>query len=82
MVPNLWFKNGNRGKEIKIGSVFRHRLSGDVVETAKVLDVAEDSLGIPHVTYDLMVEKARYSSYTDRRTLGLQSFYERFEEAV
>jgi hypothetical protein len=46
------------------------------------VDVGPDALGIPHVTYDVSVERARLAKYEERRTLGLQTFAERFRDAM
>jgi hypothetical protein len=34
------------------------------------------------VTYDVSVERARLAKYEERRTLGLQTFAERFRDAI
>ncbi len=83
MLPRHWFRH-ETGKcdNIKVGAIFRHKLPGDIVETAKVVEIGPDPLGIPHVTYELQVEKSRFTKFEARRTLGLQSFTERFEETV
>lgn len=80
MAHSLWFKSGKREQDVQIGSVFRHRINRDIVETAKVLEIAKDSLGIPHVTFDVRVEKPHFAGFSERRTLGLSSFYDRFHE--
>jgi hypothetical protein len=82
MMSNRWFKAGKRERQIAIGSVFRHQLTGNASETATVLGVEEDFMGIPHVIYDLRVEKFQKAAYRDRRTLALQSFTDYFEEAL
>ena len=83
MLPRHWFKHETeKCDNIKVGAIFRHKLPGDIIETAKVLEIGPDPLGIPHVTYELQVEKSQFAKYQARRTLGLQSFSERFEETV
>lgn len=80
MAQSLWFKGGKREQDVQVGSVFRHRINRNIVETAEVLEIAEDSLGIPHVTFEVKVEKAHFAGFNERRTLGLQSFYDLFHE--
>ncbi len=82
MLRDHWFKHGDQKSDVRVGAIFRHAMSGNAVETAKVVEVGRDSLGIPHVTYDLKVEKGRLAAYEERRTLGLESFKSRFEETV
>ncbi len=50
-----WFKSGSRQQEIKIGGVFRNTLRGDMVETAKVIDIVPDSMGVPHVHFTVSI---------------------------
>ena len=70
--------------EVRPGSTFRRSGPGNWVETAKVCNVAVDPLGIPHVTYDLMIERnqLRLDMIPDRRTLNLRSFRDHFPEVV
>lgn len=70
--------------DVKVGSVFRHNGPGDLVELARVLEVEPDSMGIPHVRYELMVERnqRRIADLDTRRTLNLQTFASRFCELV
>ena len=83
MDPTLWFKPRNRATPVEVGAIFEHRLPNlGVVETAKVLDISRDSMGVPHVTYDLTVERQKIAEIHDRRTLGLASFNQRFMVAV
>jgi hypothetical protein len=82
MMSSRWFKIAKRERDVKIGSVFRHRLAGNATETATVLGVEEDFMGIPHVIYDLRVEKFQKAAYRDRRTLALESFSDYFEESL
>ncbi|GAB4367660.1 MAG: hypothetical protein Kow00114_26470 [Kiloniellaceae bacterium] len=82
MLAAHWFKQPLKADAIKVGSVYRLAHEGNIVEIAKVVDVGPDALGIPHVTYDVSVERARLAKYEERRTLGLQSFAERFRDAI
>ena len=70
--------------EVREGSVFQHRGPGNLIETAKVLDIVPDAMGIPHVRYDLEVERNKMplDSLTSSRTLNLQSFTSHFTDSV
>lgn len=82
MLAGHWFKQPRKADAVKVGAVYRLAHEGNIVEIAKVVDVGPDALGIPHVTYDVSVERARLAKYEERRTLGLQSFAERFRDAI
>jgi hypothetical protein len=84
-----WFKSQNLGlksqkleQQVLVGSTFRHRIPGNSIEIATVVGVETDYMGIPHVTYNVRVEKASSASYWDQRTLALSSFCDHFEEAI
>ncbi|HSK39954.1 MAG TPA: hypothetical protein VK943_09310 [Arenibaculum sp.] len=62
------------------GSVYRRTHFGQVVETARVLSVAADGAGIPHVRYTVHYEKCETSD--ELRTLALSSFAALFGERV
>ena len=82
MLAAHWFKQSLKPEAVKVGSVYELAHEGRIVEVAKVVDVGPDALGIPHVTYDVSVERARLAKYEERRTLGLQTFAERFRDAI
>ena len=83
-----FFRAGSRtpknSQEIKVGGFYRHHGPGNVVETAKVVEVESDSMGIPHVRYEVLVEQSqvRHNRFAACRTLNLQTFKDHFCEAV
>ncbi len=78
-----WGQQGSQiAEEIKVGSVYRHHGPGDVIETAKVNTVGPDAVCIPHVVYEVVIERGSQSHIEERRTLNLQSFSEHFSETV
>ncbi len=79
-----FFKQGRKLPEIREGSVFRHKGPGNLVETAEVLRIGPDPMGIPHVHYRFMVEHSarRPSDFETSRTLNLDTFKTYFTEAV
>lgn len=70
--------------KIKPGAVYRRRGSGDMIKTARVTGVGPDAMGIPHVRFEVLVERsrARRTGFADRRILSLQAFSDNFAEAV
>jgi hypothetical protein len=66
--------------DISEGSVFRRTTPGKIVETASVLSIANDSVGIPHVRFRVHYE--RVDTADELRTLALAAFSELFNERV
>jgi len=76
------FKNEKHRQDVKVGAVFRNIRRGNIIETAKVLDIAPDSMGVPHVHYTLSIQSTHQEGVEEHRTLGLASFAEKFSGAV
>ena len=70
--------------EVRAGGLYRHSDTGNVVETAQVIDVGPDTMGIPHVRYKVLVERSRekHTHFEAIRTLNLRTFANHFSEAV
>ncbi len=77
-----WFKSGVRRKEVMIGGVFRNIREGNIIETARVLDIVPDSMGVPHVHFTVSLGSAYQNCFEEQRTLGLATFAERFPSAL
>ncbi len=84
-----WFKSGVRRQEVQIGGEFRNIRKGNIIETARVLDIAPDPMGVPHVHFMVSIKCAHQDSFEEhqdsfeeRRTLGLTTFAERFASAL
>ena len=77
-----WFRFDRTRPEVKAGAVFRCRLPSHVIETAEVIEVGPDAMGIQHVKYNLVVAGGTVSSFAEIRTLGLESFADRYNEPV
>jgi hypothetical protein len=71
-------------REVQIGGTYRHEGPGNVVETAKVIDVGPDAMGIPHVRYEVEVaqSRVRQTRFATVRTLNLETFSDYFVELV
>ena len=77
-----WFRSGVRRQEVKIGGVFRNIVRGNIVETARVIDIVPDPMGVPHVHFMVSVKNSHQACYEQQRTLGLTTFSERFPSAL
>ena len=83
MLGNL-IKFGNKRPEITPGSTFRHIGPGDLVETAKVVKITPDAMGIPHVRFEFAAQRNNltFDGLECRRTLNIDSFVKYFSELV
>ena len=77
------FFGASRSKQtIRPGSRFRKIHKDKTVETARVLTVATDMLGIPHVRYELVIERAQMRYIEEPRILALKTFTDTYKEYV
>lgn len=70
--------------EVEVGKLYRHTGPGNIQETAKVVDVGPDAMGIPHVRFEVLVERCRerHNNFAAVRTLNLDTFSTYFCEVV
>ena len=68
--------------DVEIGAAYRRPNAGPLVETAYVLSIAPDRMGIPHVCFDLEASRGISKPFVERRTLGLEAFRTQFCEKV
>ena len=72
-----------RPEQVRAGAVFRRVHPDQLVETARVLSVAPDPNGIPHVRFSVSFERARFARLdAGTRLLALASFTEFYREPV
>ena len=66
-----------------LGEVYQRYSCPDVVETARVVNIEQDCVGIPHVFYDATISSRSGggAEFTDRRTLNLATFRKEFSQA-
>lgn len=82
-MSSLLFKRGEQLEYIKRGSQFRRVLSDRTVETAEVVSVHTDSLGIPHVRYKVDFLRPNRQRYVEGpRILAARSFFDLYQERV
>jgi hypothetical protein len=63
------------------GASFRRSRGSDVVETARIIAVTADPLGIPHVRFSLRIAGAGEIA-EEQRTLALASFTTLYREPI
>ncbi|MGE3623469.1 MAG: hypothetical protein AB7H77_06330 [Bdellovibrionales bacterium] len=71
----------NTTGQVEQGGFYRKPGTGPVTETAQVLEVAQDKMGIPHVRFQLYVIRGS-DARTEQRTLALDTFYSRYRVRV
>ena len=75
-------KSTSSRQNVNVGEIFRRVRRGNIVETAKVLDIAPDSMGVPHVHYEVSIRGGEQHCFEEQRTLGLACFAERFTKVI
>lgn len=82
-VGNL-FRVSDKPLDVREGATYRHTGPGDLTETAEVLHIGPDAMGITHVRYRVLVSRARerFAKFEDSRTLNIETFSDYFSETV
>ena len=74
----MFFARKSSAAVPETGARYVRQSAGRSVELAEILDVSQDGMGIPHVTFrSSMIRTDRHES-AGRRTLALSCFRERF----
>ena len=69
--------------DVKPGESFRRRQETRLVETATVLGLREDLLGIPHVQYKIAIECSDANCFEETsRILAVEAFLEAYPDHV
>lgn len=71
-----------RSSVVEVGASYRRRGAGAFVETAQVVAVTSDNMGIPHVRYRLQVGGGPCAPVVENRILSLEAFSARYREKV
>ncbi len=80
---SLLFKAlAGRNAAVEIGASYRRRGAGAFVETAQVVAVMPDNMGIPHVRFQLRVGGGPCAPVIENRILSLEAFSARYRERV
>lgn len=70
-------------ESVRAGSVYRVACAGNLVETATVLAVDDDSFGIPHVHYQVRIGRSDNHVFEEGpRMLALSCFAEHYNLAL
>lgn len=82
-LSSFFFKRGRRLEYVRPGSTFRRVHNDAMVETARVLSVATDSYGIPHVRFQVSFTRPDRNRFDGgARMLALKSFADQYRERV
>lgn len=81
---SVFIKRGRKMEFIRPGAAFRRIKPDKSIETAKILAVVLDGMQIPHVRYEINLERpSRSQVFRDGpRTLSLTSFTHTYRERV
>lgn len=82
----MWAMNSRNDSDtewVRAGSVYRIALRDNLVETATVLSVDDDSFGIPHVHYQVRIGRSDNHVFEEGpRMLALSCFAEHYNLAL
>lgn len=79
----MFKRSAQARREIRAGQRFRRVLPDRAVETAHVLSVSKDAVGIPHVRFTVTRWRPSCMEYVEGpRVLALDSFSTNYSEAV
>jgi len=79
----LSFHSRANPDEVRPGESFRRRQETPLVETATVLGVREDLVGIPHVRFKIAIECSDANCFEEAsRILAMEAFLEAYPEHV
>lgn len=77
----IFFKRPRTDDVVEPGATYRRVVACGVVETARVLQIAADPAGIPHVRFAVRNNMADAKT-DDLRTLATESFQRLFAERI
>lgn len=80
----MFFKREKPADYVTAGAEFRRTRPDHMVETARVISIGADGFGIPHVKYELCVEKplTRQRLVEGVRVLALGAFADTYHERL
>ena len=67
---------------VRQGASYRRSRGADVIETARIIAVTDDPLGIPHVRFALRIAAGAGEIAEEQRTLALACFTTLYQEAI
>ncbi len=80
---SMLFRRGNDADDVQPGSTYQRVHADDLIETAKVLSIAEDPYGIPHVKFLVSFRRPNRNTFDEgNRMLALKTFADRYKERV
>ncbi len=80
---NFWAQRRREPVEVKAGDRFCRRRRDKVLETASVMELRPDPLGIPHVHFRLTFEEPAIGRVEGgKRVLALNSFVEAYHQRL
>jgi wyosine [tRNA(Phe)-imidazoG37] synthetase (radical SAM superfamily) len=84
VLKSMFFKRVDVLGAVRPGCTFRRVHPDNMVETAKVVSVAEDAHGIPHVKFQVSFARPNRGALSEEtsRMLALRTFADRYKEQV
>ncbi len=81
-MAKMWFRNDKPSLlHVSKGASFSRPQTFDMMETAKIIAIGTDHLGIPHVRYNVKLS-GHLRCAEEQRTLSLESFRSLYPQPV
>lgn len=77
-----FFGRRHRRQPVTAGSVYRRVPSPNTIETARVLSIGTDVLGIAHVRFHVNIRQGHMDFVDEVRILNLDTFAQTYSERV
>ena len=80
----LFMRRGRKVEFVKSGSFFHRRKADNSIETARIIGMGTDALGIVHVRYEVSIARRHIadSYFEGPRTLALEAFAETYSQRL
>jgi hypothetical protein len=80
MERKMLFRRSLKNADVTIGAIYERILQENIKERAQVTWIGNDSTGIPHVRFDVVIPGIDESR--DARLLAMATFQERYAQAT
>jgi hypothetical protein len=78
----VFFRRRSAVDDVREGAVFQRLHSNNFVERAEVVWIGKDSVGIPHVRFQVSYVRPDRRDHQGTRMLALASFAERYQPSI
>ncbi len=82
-MTSVFCKRGDAVEYIRPGDVFRRMRASEISETAEIVEVYTDPVGIPHISYDVTFKHASHPvTHEGLRVLTAATFFDHYGQRL